>query len=240
MLEEGEAVDKIYGSSFLPYSGNTDISEDVFYLARGTRINLVDYKESTNDRRLNKKIEHLGLTLKYLDKKDFNIFDEKFVDFILKFQNERFANGEMTKERLVYILNKPFFNKILVIFSEELEKELGYVFVCEGDNCLHYWFCFYDTDYFELSLGKWIMYQTIVLAKELGKQYLYLGTSYTKNSLYKGDFNGFEFWDGVNWNKDKKLLAYLIENTHSENTLDNYKKRTDLQLINIFNFDATI
>ncbi len=146
----------------------------------------------------------------------------------------------MTKERLVYILNKPFFNKILVVFSEELDKELGYVFVCEGDDCLHYWFCFYDTDYFELSLGKWIMYQTIVLAKEQNKQYLYLGTSYTKNSLYKGDFNGFEFWDGVTWNKDKKLLAYLIENQENQNPLDNYKKREDSQLTNIFNFDFLI
>lgn len=240
ILESAEDVTQIYANSFLPYSGNTAIEEDVFYLARATRINIAAYRESTNDRRLDKKTAHLGLSVKYVDKSAVDFEDEKLINFISNFQNERFINGEMTTERLFYIINKRFFNKVMIVSSEAEQKDLAYVFICEGNECMHYWFCFYDTQYMDVSLGKWIMYQAILLAKAQDKKYLYLGTSYSRSSLYKGDFHGFEFWDGVRWSDDKKMLSTLIENQDaaSVSALDNYKNMDNLELRKIYDFGA--
>jgi len=45
---------------------------------------------------------------------------------------------------------------------------------------------------------------------ERGFQYLYLGSCYLENALYKTQFAGAEFFNGVRWSKDLKELKYLI------------------------------
>ena len=40
---------------------------------------------------------------------------------------------------------------------------------------------------------------------------IYLGTCYSRNSLYKTQFKGAEFFNGFHWSNDLKELRYLIE-----------------------------
>jgi len=40
LLEKLDELDAVYDLGFLPYSGMPEMQEDVFYLARGIRINL--------------------------------------------------------------------------------------------------------------------------------------------------------------------------------------------------------
>jgi hypothetical protein len=46
---------------------------------------------------------------------------------------------------------------------------------------------------------------------ELGYRYLYLGSCYLENALYKTQFSGSQFFNGVRWSEDLKELKYLIK-----------------------------
>jgi arginyl-tRNA--protein-N-Asp/Glu arginylyltransferase len=239
LMEYGDIIDKVYENGFLPYSADITLKQNIFYLARSIRINLEMYKETTNEKRLDKKNNHLSLSLEYVKKETINLTDERIINFCLEFQNERFRNGEMTKERLLYIISRNNFNNVILVHSETLKKTLGYVFLCEGDNCLHYWYCYYDTSHLQTYLGKWIMWQSIKLAKQRGKSFVYLGTCYTKNSMYKCEFKGVEFWDGLNWNTNKDILWTLINNQLDDDKrviIDSLKNKENGTLQTIFQF----
>jgi arginine-tRNA-protein transferase len=92
-------------------------------------------------------------------------------------------------------------------------KPVGYVFLVSQGYCIHYWFSFFDLNQMaNFSIGKWMMWKSISLAKEEGIKYIYLGTCYGTKSLYKvRDFKGVEFFDGVGWNNDTALLKKLCK-----------------------------
>ena len=49
-------------------------------------------------------------------------------------------------------------------------------------------------------------------AKKKNKEFVYLGTCYGEESLYKvRDFKGIEFFDGNNWVSDIDKLKYLCK-----------------------------
>ena len=46
-------------------------------------------------------------------------------------------------------------------------------------------------------------------AKEQGYKYFYMGSGYEKNSIYKSDINGFEWWTGSAWSQDRDQYIWL-------------------------------
>jgi hypothetical protein len=46
---------------------------------------------------------------------------------------------------------------------------------------------------------------------ELGFRYIYLGSCYLENAMYKTQFAGAQFFNGVRWSDDLKELKYLIQ-----------------------------
>lgn len=56
-----------------------------------------------------------------------------------------------------------------------------------------------------------MMLQAVIYAQEKGKEFIYLGSIYTKGSLYKTEFRGFEFFNGMGWSFDKSELKHLID-----------------------------
>lgn len=51
----------------------------------------------------------------------------------------------------------------------------------------------------------------IAWAKNNGYKYFYMGSSYEKNSIYKSDMNGFEWWTGSEWSRDKNEYIWLCK-----------------------------
>ena len=41
-------------------------------------------------------------------------------------------------------------------------------------------------------------------------KYVYLGTCYSPNALYKTQFTGFQYFNGFQWSENLKELKYLI------------------------------
>ena len=68
-------------------------------------------------------------------------------------------------------------------------------------------------DYHEprVSLGKYSVLKEMQWAKDCGMKYLYMMPGYEKTCIYKRDFAGFEFWDGLKWSKDRSMYEYMCK-----------------------------
>lgn len=231
-LKEAEyETPSIYDRGFLPFTAKINFDGDIFYLARSVRVNLNNFFDTSENRRVNKIISGLdNIEVTVNKKQDFDTEDPRFIDFCLKFAEERFSGGNMKEERFNYLLGRNNLNHILTYHSQE--KIYAYILTNISDGMLHYWFAFYDTDHINYSLGKWIMWKTIHFAKENSLKYVYLGTCYTPKGLYKvRDHKGVEFFDGINWNPDIKLLKKLCENDLSPNSsVDLFKISEELSV----------
>ncbi len=219
--EKEEETDEIYRKGFLPYSNSLQLNDPHFYLARSLRVHLADFKETSENRRLNKKFIPYEPKIDLLNKKAL-IKKGEFKKFCLDYAEARF-DGNMSRERFEYILNWPYFNHILQFTTGE-GKILGYVFAVLTGEILHYWFSFYDLNFSEPGLGKWMMYKSIEWAKEQNLKEVYLGTCYGEKAMYKmRDFKGLEYFDGNNWNPDMKKLKQKCK-TDKQKTQDDFKE----------------
>nr|WKN34296.1 GNAT family N-acetyltransferase [Tunicatimonas sp. TK19036] len=218
--ESQEELPEIYERGFLPYTGDSEWKEDVFYLARSLRVNLAEFKTLSENRRVDRKMEPLQAEMLVQPKEEVDTKDKEFTSFCTHYAEERFAGGSMDAQRLQYVLSR---NLISHIFTfRNAERTLGYVFAIIAGNTLHYWYSFYDTEYMRShSLGKWMMWKVIDWAKEQELDYVYIGTCYREKSLYKvRDHKGAEFYDGIRWNTDLELLKQLCRTDESSKARD--------------------
>ncbi len=199
-----------YAQGFLPYSGDISLEADIFYMARSVRINLSNFTDTSENRRIDRKIAELNIEISLVEKSDELINSEDFLNFCMRNADERFSAGSMTIERMRYIVSRSYFTHLFVF--KNADKVLGYVFAVLNADILHYWFGFYDVDFAHFSIGKWMMWRTIKWAESNKLHYAYLGTAYFTKALYKvRDHKGIEFFDGAQWNADTKLLKTLCE-----------------------------
>lgn len=225
--ESQSEIPEIYKKGFLPYSNNTDLQFETYYLARSLRVDLERFQDSSENRRVEKKIIAINPSFKVIPISEFNIDQTEFLDFCLDYGKNRFSEG-LEPERLKYILAT---ESISHIFEFEIgDKIAGYVISIIENDTLHYWFSFFDLNFQKYSLGKYMMFNVIKWAFENDLKHVYLGTCYGEKSLYKvRDFKGLSFFDGNQWNSDMKLLKQKCKLDNSFTT-DCFKQDTDLFL----------
>ncbi len=223
-LEPQDKISEIYGNGFLPFTGKQDITDDIFYMARSLRVNLNDFSDSSENRRINRKIEPLEISFNVIPKIDFDLKNQNFRTLCLDYAQGRYSMGGMSEERFDYVLSKTTASHIFEFKSKD--EIIGYI-ICYIDNeILHYWFSFFDTGLMQqYSLGKWMMWAAIDWAKRNNLKYIYLGTAYNQKALYKvRDFKGVEFFDGRIWNTNTKILKHWCKTDGEERNIDRFKQ----------------
>ncbi len=225
--ESQSEIPGIYNKGFLPYSNNVHLQHETYYFARSLRVNIKNFKESSENRRVNKKIAELNPSFKLTPIANFDISNKEFLSFCLDYGKKRFSEG-LNAERLNYIVQS---ESVSHIFEFEIQnKNVGYVIAIIEKGTLHYWFSFFDMAYQSFSLGKFMMFSVIKWASENNYDFVYLGTCYGEKSLYKvRDFKGLDFFDGNQWNSDMKFLKIKCKMDH-EFTMDDFKQDTDVFL----------
>ncbi len=206
ILDDKDSIENCFSKGFLPFTGDTNNTNEIYYLARSVRVNLKDYERLSENNRVIKNAKNkYNIDFKSYEKNAL-ILNEDFIDFCISFSKERFSNNTLTKDRLQLIFSRKNFNNIYTFSIDK--KVIGYVLWYENENIIHYWFSFYDTNYLkEFPIGKYMMEHLVYYAKENNKKYIYLGTCYGKKALYKvRDFKGIEFYDGNNWVNDIRIL----------------------------------
>ena len=209
-IESPSDLPSAYAQGFLPYSGDINLAADIFYMARSVRVDLKNFADTSENRRIDRKIAELNIEMQLIKKPEALVNSEDFLNFCMRNADERFSAGSMNVERMRYIVNRSYFTHLFIF--KNAEKILGYVFAVLENDMLHYWFGFYDLDYAHFSIGKWMMWRTIKWAEAQKLNHVYLGTAYFSKALYKvRDHKGIEFFDCTSWNADTKLLKMLCE-----------------------------
>jgi len=212
MPEDGESPADIFNAGFLPSSRNLDR----FYLCRQVRVNLQKFKPSSENRRIIRKGKGIGIEL--VAREDFDYTPEKR-QFFKTYADIKFGNDVMSFERLDALFASPIISHLLVFIDLETNKEVGVATLyLEGKSLAFYYYAFYDLNYYARNLGMFMMTSAVELFSDSGVKFLYLGTCYSDNALYKTQFAGAEFFNGFRWSDDMDELKFIIKRDKKELT----------------------
>jgi len=117
-------------------------STSIFYLARSLRIDLSKFIDSSENRRVDRKMEIEEVIVKNIPIKEFDIEDEGFLNFCETYILERFPEGAMPMDRFKYILNHELTTHILEFRSAD-QSLLGVIITSQKASMMHYWFAFF-------------------------------------------------------------------------------------------------
>lgn len=216
LTEEGDDIDEIFAAGFLP----TRMMKGLFYMARSVRIDLNCFELSSENRRILKKTAYVDVDLVPLSEFEYDYAIGKFA---VDFYKIKFDKKVVSAQKIKSVFTDGFFTDVLVYRDntrEALEdpKPIGYCPVMKSKKSLNYAYPFYDLEYFKRNLGMGMILHAIRLAKDLGLRYLYLGTCYTEDSLYKTQFSGLEYFNGVKWVSDVDRLKALVRGELDDNS----------------------
>jgi hypothetical protein len=210
--EEGETPADIFAQGFLPSSRDMDR----FYLCRNVRVDLRRHAASSENRRILRKCEDIEARL--VPRAEFD-YSARRREFCQTYADFKFGTGVMTVERLDALFNGRITSHVLVFTDQKTGREVGLVTLfIEGNRLAYYYNAFYDSGYHSRNLGMFMMTSAAAFFKERGCQYLHLGSCYSRNALYKTQFAGAQFFNGVRWSDDLEELKYLIQRDSAEVT----------------------
>ena len=212
--EAGEAPADLFNAGFLP--GARGLEQ--FYLCRHLRVNLAQFKPSSENRRILRKGE--GITLQLVPRAEFD-FSPARKEFFLKYAEARYGAGVMPPERLELLFNTPLATHLMVFHDAATGAELGVVLLyLEAPRVAFYRFSFYDLNHVNRSLGLFLMTTAANYFQEQKFKHLYLGTCYSERALYKTQFAGVEFFNGFRWSQNLDELKHLLRRDTKKHLLD--------------------
>ena len=203
LKEAGDEAEKIYENGFLPIRS----IPNVYYLARSIRVDLEKFEQSSENRRILRKTEGFESDLVPISEFNYTPQIQKFCkDYLAK----KFGQESITAAGIKSIFKSGIYNYVFVWKERKTQKEIGYAVSFISPSFVQYAHAFYDLRYFEQSLGARMMLEAVNWAKESNKKYIYLGTCYEKNALYKTEFKGVEFFNGFRWSQNLEELKELV------------------------------
>lgn len=208
---EGEETPAdLFNQGFLPSSRNLDR----FYLCRQVRVDLRTYRPSSENRRILRKGQ--GITAKLVPRAEFDYTPQKR-EFYKTYTDIKFGKDVMTCERLDLLFSGKITSHLLVFTEPKSGAEVGVVTLyLEANKLAYYYYAFYDLNYYSRNLGMFMMTSAAAFFAESGFEFLYLGSCYIENALYKTQFAGAEFFNGVRWSSNLEELKYLIHRDKQE------------------------
>ena len=222
--EAGETPADIFNAGFLPSSRNLDR----FYLCRQLRVNLAKFEPSSENRRILRKGEDIKMTL--LPREQFDYTPARH-EFVKSYTDAKFGKDVMPSERLDSLFNSPVTTHLLVFTDTKSGAEVGVVTLyLEAGRLAFYYYAFYDLAHPNRSLGMFMMTSAVAWLAEQRFQHVYLGTCYSDRALYKTQFAGVEFFNGIRWSENMDELKYLLHQDQSpinEHLLENAEFRQE-------------
>ncbi|MGA2862905.1 MAG: hypothetical protein ABSF95_00280 [Verrucomicrobiota bacterium] len=208
--EPGETPADLFGRGFLPSSRNLDR----FYLCRQVRVALRHFRPSSENRRVLRKGAGLVATLK--TRAEFDYTPERR-GFCKAYADARFGKDVMSYQRLDSLFQARLTSHVLLFAEASTGAQVGLVTLyLEPPALAYYYYAFYDLAYFSRNLGMFMMTWAVADFASRGFDFLYLGSCYQPNALYKTQFSGAQFFNGVRWSADLEELKYLMRRGESE------------------------
>ncbi|MFN0068626.1 MAG: GNAT family N-acetyltransferase [Limisphaerales bacterium] len=203
--EAHETPADLYGAGFHPVT--PDLRR--FTLCRHLRVPLAGWQPTSENRRILRQGE--GLELKLIPRDEYPLPPDKLAAW-LAFAEARFGTGIMRPARLEGVFHGAVTTHVLSVTDlRDGGREVGAaVMYLEPPRMAHYYYAFYELDHRLRSLGLWMMTAMVRHFAEQGFAHAYLGTCYSERALYKAQFSGLEFFNGVRWSPDLAQLKFLV------------------------------
>lgn len=207
--EAQETPAQIFDRGFLPASRNLDR----FYMCRQVRIRLQQFNPSSENRRIFRKCD--GIECELIPRKDFD-YNEDWREFCKNYADIKFGKDVMTYGRLDALFGSKIITHVLLFKDTDLRQEVGLATLYLEDHTMaFYYYAFYNLNYYVRNLGMYMMTSAVNYFGQQHFNYLYLGSCYSRNALYKTQFAGAQFFNGFRWSENLKELKYLIERDKS-------------------------
>jgi arginyl-tRNA--protein-N-Asp/Glu arginylyltransferase len=220
--EPGETPADLFELGFLPSSRDLER----FYLCRQVRVDLRRYAPSSENRRIARKGE--GITARMIPSAEFEYTTERR-QLYKTYADSKFGKDVMSYERLDSLFACKLTSHLLVFTDPRAGEEVGTVTLyVEPERLAYYYYAFYDLNYASRNLGMFMMTSAVGFFAERGLKFLHLGSCYSRNALYKTQFAGAEFFNGVRWSANLEELKYLLALTQTEQHLlerEDYRRR---------------
>lgn len=211
--EPGETSADLFNQGFLPSS--RDLNR--FYLCRQVRVNLRNYRPSSENRRILRKGQ--GIAARLLARGEFEYTPQRR-QFYKNYADIKFGQGVMSEERLDALFQSKITSHLLYFTDMASGAEVGTVTLyLEPGAMAYYYYAFYDLNYYARNLGMYLMTFAVGFFAEQGFDFIYLGSCYSSNALYKTQFAGAQFFNGVHWSDNLEELKYLIGREQEEHHL---------------------
>lgn len=208
--EEDETPGDFFDNGFLPSSRDLDR----FYLCRQVRVDLSKFQPSSENRRILRKGE--GIVPRLISRSDFEFTSERR-EFYKTYADIKFGKDVMSYERLDALFKGKITSHVLMFTDTRTQAEVGTVTLyLEPSKLAYYYYAFYDLNYYSRNLGMYMMTAAAGFFADQGLKFLYLGSCYLSNALYKTQFPGAEFFNGFRWSPDLEELKFLIHRDSKE------------------------
>jgi len=208
--EAGETPSDLFNHGFLPSSRELDR----FYLARQVRVALRQFSLSSENRRVLRKGK--GIEASLVSRAEFQ-FTAARREFYKDYADKKFGKDVMSYERLEALFEGEITSHLLVFTDTASGAEVGTVTLyLQPPGLAYYYYAFYDLNYYRRNLGMYMMTSAVRLFAERGFAFIYLGSCYLENALYKTQFTGAEFFNGVRWSTNLEELKYLVRRGQKE------------------------
>lgn len=203
--ENDEKPGRFFERGFLP----SGYELNRYYMCRHVRVDLASFEPSSENRRIMRKGE--DVSAKLVEKSQFQLTPER-LKFCKKYADLKFGQNVMSLERLQRLFTSPVCSHVMIFTDDSTAEEIGFiVLLLDGKMAAFYYYAFYDLDYPNKSLGMYLMTFTVQYMRDRSMAFIYLGSCYSKNALYKTQFIGCQFWNGFRWSDNLSELKYLIK-----------------------------
>jgi len=208
--EEGETPGDLFHHGFLPSSRDLDR----FYLCRQVRVALAQFRLSSENRRILRKGD--GISASLVPRAEFDYSTQRR-EFYKTYADIKFGKDVMSYDRLDWLFKGKITSHVLIFTDTGTGAEVGTATLyVEQDRLAYYYYAFYDLNYYSRNLGMHMMTSAVALFAERDFDFVYLGSCYSGNALYKTQFSGAEFFNGFRWSANLEELKYLIDRDQKE------------------------
>ena len=214
----GKNISAMYERGFV----FTRLGLGVMTQTRSARIDLGKFELTSENRRVLRKTENLAIKTTALPHPDYDWRIHKLgFDFYAKKFGPKIFSANKIKELLTSaesnfnLLMEYDYNDGIASASprnDNKNKPVGYAICFQNSDLLHYAHPFYDLNCKIPNLGIGMMTKAIIWAKKNGKKFVCLGSAQNPSAIYKTQFSGFEWFDGIEWKTDIEKLKAVLQN----------------------------
>jgi arginyl-tRNA--protein-N-Asp/Glu arginylyltransferase len=171
-------------------TGWCPLTKNLWFQTRSTRISIKDYLPKKDLINKSKKVRSFfGISLDDQRKKIFQEIFDKYIN------HKKFKSQDYSLQDIINTSNGH-------VYYAERNKVIGFCFFKLLENNIFAVEFAWDYENPKLSLGKLNIHFLCNYAKMKKYNNVYMSSGYESCSIYKSDYQGFEWWTGLKWSKD--------------------------------------